>query len=725
MLQQKKNSLPVTACMCAVILLFGLSCSPPAGNNISETLIPAQSPLNTVEHGPLYTVDHEVSPTFYRFGTHMNGFKVMADHNWQAIDDFGTLILNDQNAIVIADMQTTNGSDPCEIRFDNDYSNGTVREFLTMKIEEETSNDTETTHTYAEAVGGIVAEPGTIYDVNGKIVGYALHVDDVEQYDGEIYSFAGAAGFDDPILFANIRTYDGYQPCHVRITGKERMGQGWVFYFFIEEWNYLDGNHNGERVDFLILERGIHRIRTSSDGRTPYFLEVGTYTPENSVLEWKNIQLCTDFSTSPIVITQSQTYVGDNQIVTRNINIEPENDTFQVRMYEEEARYAGGDNAHFAEEIGYLAIGPGRRLFQVDDPEYVSLITGYHEDNVNRQSCELYDVWGTDLGIPFYHPEQDRIFYVFGDTLTDRGYEQRSPVMSWSYMLSSSLDSVQSGIFESWISQNVKAVALWGTEWLPTDIPTTAWSMDGIMYIWSMRVDEWGIPGEWTCEYSRLMYSTGDGFPGTWNVASPAAERDERKSMGSVWPGEPDYVYFYVNYPGRTGKDPSGTHPVYLMRVRKDTFPEFNMNTEGQYLNGTYPNVEWVMGSHNWDHPTVVIPGNIGELSIKKFVLIDDHYLAMYFDYTDPGNPKLQIAQSEDVIGPWVVCGTVNLSSITDNPYGSGFINPYGGFMIGQISVQNTGSVDVYFTLSEWGDPVPNSVGSRYNVHLLKVLVHE
>lgn len=247
--------------------------------------------------------------------------------------------------------------------------------------------------------------------------------------------------------------------------------------------------------------------------------------------------------------------------------------------------------------------------------------------------------------------------------------------------------------------------------------------MNGAMYVYTMRVVDWSDPGEWNTEYSKLMYSNSGGAPGSWNEASHTADEDEIMSMAFVWPDEQDYVYFYVSYPGRLGKDPNRGHPVYVMRVAKSTFPTFNIETEGEYLNGQFPNAEWVAGKANWTNPTIIMKGNIGELSVKKFVSIDNYYLAMYFDYSDPDNKQFIMAQSETPYGPWTINGRIDLSDINNTPYGGRFLNPYGGYMIGQISDQNPGSVDVYFTLSEWGYGLP--LGDRYNVHMVKVLVHE
>lgn len=675
-------------------------------------------------------VETEAAPETFSFGQFMVGFREMADHNWKTLDSFGVPdITNDQGKIVIADIQSTNGADTCAIRFDNDYDNGNIRGHLRVSIQEEQSDDDETAHA-DEVIGGLLVDSGTLYDVNGRIIGEAHYRLDIDQVDGEVNSIAAGANMHNPVVFANIRTNDGTQPCHLRITGKERSGQGWIFSFIIEEWEYLDGDHTGERIDILLLEEGIHLIGYSHDGDHPAYLEVGKFTPEGSNLGWHTVKLASDFDNNPIVVTQTQTIAGWHQEITRNRNINAANHSFQVRIYEEEGRSENGDNSHLPEEIGYFAVGYGHRKYKIDAARYVNLMTGGHNSCVNRVICNSADVWGTDLGIPFYNSADDRIYYVFGDTFDGNSSgayrDQRSPVMARSAQVAYNLNNVRAGYLSNWLAGNTYADPLWPKpieNYTYTDIPTAAWYMNGYMYIYTMRVVDWPRPSEWNTIFSRLMYSGSGGAPGTWYEACRTADGDEIMSMAFVWPDETDYVYFYVSYPGRLGKDPNPGHPVYVMRVARNLFPDFTIETDGQYLNGQFPNAEWVSGKENWTDPTIVMQGNIGELSVKKFVSIDNYYLAMYYDFLAADQKKFIMAQSETPYGPWTEIGEIDLSQITNSPYGGGLVNTYGGYMIGQISAQNPGSVDVYFTLSEWG--VGDPLGDRYNVHMLKVLVHE
>lgn len=70
-------------------------------------------------------------------------------HNWSTID----FTNNYNNPVFLADMQTFNGSDPAGLRHQN-LSGGSVD----VKVEEESSGEKETDHTYGEEVGYFVID---------------------------------------------------------------------------------------------------------------------------------------------------------------------------------------------------------------------------------------------------------------------------------------------------------------------------------------------------------------------------------------------------------------------------------------------------------------------------------------------------------------------------------------------------------------------------------------
>ncbi|MBN1799232.1 MAG: glycoside hydrolase family 5 protein [Spirochaetales bacterium] len=308
-------------------------------------------------------------------------------HQWMDITQ------NNNNRIAIADIQTFEGNDPCNVRFDINDNNQNLR----CKIEEEYTYNDELNHTYAEKVAGLFVDAqeltsesvdgkGELYDINGEYIGNAVYTNITQESWDQTFTITvpfKIGIYHAPVVFANVRTYGGSQAIHTRIKNIEYKtvphSGYWEISYKLEEWeNNYDGRHNQERVDFLILKPGIHII--GSVGSYPILIEVGNYEMRNRDIDyndendWVNVDLITKFMQyAPIVITQSQSFKGNQQCVTRNKDIE--NDSFKTIIQEEEKRYKGdGDRLHNAETIGYLAFG-------------ITVHDAYHSSIVENNGC--------------------------------------------------------------------------------------------------------------------------------------------------------------------------------------------------------------------------------------------------------------------------------------------------------------------------------------------------
>lgn len=147
--------------------------------------------------------------------------------------------------------------------------------------------------------------------------------------------------YDRPVVLMKPLSHDGYDPCHPRV--------GYVaadsFAFKFEEWMYLDGVHTTETAHYLVLEAGT----LGFDGLPS---EAG-YVDTNH--HPSRVSFDRDFSTMPVVLTQSQTVQGPHPVVTRNEDLSV--DGLSVRLQEEDGEETGG--YHTWERTGFLAIEPG------------------------------------------------------------------------------------------------------------------------------------------------------------------------------------------------------------------------------------------------------------------------------------------------------------------------------------------------------------------------------
>ncbi|WP_435365106.1 S8 family serine peptidase [Haloarchaeobius sp. DYHT-AS-18] len=142
-----------------------------------------------------------------------------------------------------------------------------------------------------------------------------------------------------PVVVMEPPSYNGDHALHVRVRN---VGPS-SFEFRLEEWLIADGSHTTETVSYMVVEAGSH---TLADGRT---LEAGTVEVDEAD---DFVAFGTQFSSTPVVLSQVQTVVEDDPVVTRMKSVSTGG--FTVRLQEEEAR--GG---HATETVGYVAIAKG------------------------------------------------------------------------------------------------------------------------------------------------------------------------------------------------------------------------------------------------------------------------------------------------------------------------------------------------------------------------------
>jgi len=343
----------------SIILITIFTCTIPVSSSgsTSENKDSKKNEILLSEDDQSRAVVTQTSPYSKDYGP-FKCFWFMADHNWTTCNLTG--ITNDQNKVLMANMQTMNGVDPCSLRFDNSKSK------ITVKVEEEKSYDGEIKHN-DEIIGGFLIDSsslGWIYDIYGEKIGRAFFNNYTQTSKDQIFDIT--VNYDseisDPVAFAILRSSDDTAPTHVRITEvKVKSGGNIGIKFKVEEWLHTDGIHEKERVDFVVLEKGIHLIGSETYSGRPYLLEVGTYTPnDKSTVDDKKIKLLTHYDSIPLIITQSQKLVGKQPIVTRNHSIDTADESFKIRRNEEEARVkTNNDKQHDIEDIGYMALGLG------------------------------------------------------------------------------------------------------------------------------------------------------------------------------------------------------------------------------------------------------------------------------------------------------------------------------------------------------------------------------
>lgn len=237
----------------------------------------------------------------------------------------------DAAPIVLTSIETFNGPNTAGTRLNNVSSEG-----FDVKIEEEQSQDSETTH-IGEVVGFIALASGVVEDAVGNVIGEAGTVTVNQADEAQWHTVSLSKSYCNPIVIMQIMTFNGSDPCHTRV----RSVTGNSFEFQIEEWDYLDQTHTSEEIGYLVIEARRHQLLFGK------IIEAGTIGLDH---EWKTVDLGLAFSSSPVVVSRCQSRAGGQAVVTRERNVTTS--SFDVRLQEEEAN----DGVHATEVLGYLAI---------------------------------------------------------------------------------------------------------------------------------------------------------------------------------------------------------------------------------------------------------------------------------------------------------------------------------------------------------------------------------
>ncbi|MEE4265201.1 MAG: RHS repeat-associated core domain-containing protein [Desulfobacteraceae bacterium] len=159
-------------------------------------------------------------------------------------------------------------------------------------------------------------------------------------------------GYVDPVVFAQPSSFNGSDPCVVRIRDVGSEG----FTVYIQEAPNKDGGHTTETISWVVLETGSWELE---DGTR---LEVGHTDTTASVgpgvsNSWRPITLATPLAAVPAVLTQVQTANDPHWVKTRQQN--PGASGFQLSMEQDDAAVG----AHGLETVGWLAIEPASGMW--------------------------------------------------------------------------------------------------------------------------------------------------------------------------------------------------------------------------------------------------------------------------------------------------------------------------------------------------------------------------
>lgn len=345
---------------------------------------------------------------------------------------------------------------------------------------------------------------------------------------------------------------------------------------------------------------------------------------------------------------------------------------------------------------------------------YVRKVAQLTGEAGTRNTLEAFDVYGTDLGIPYYDGE--RLTFLFGDTYAAANFSGnwRSNVALYTTQQDYSQGIVFDGALtgngpaESGVTVQLTpgASAIFpllqaGAEKTPlthTCIPTGAVVLDGTTYVFYMEIDRNAFPagGGWGVYSCRVIKSTDHGaswtqVPGlVWQAKDASENEGDAPHFAQIYPMLADgYVYLYGLSGGRSGGAKLGRVPA----AQIEDF-EFYEYFTGRDENGA---ALWKQGTNglrytkNRESAYVIAPA-CGEMCVSY-----NEYLGKYLATYQSGS-QLVYRTADTPEGPFS-SPEVILSTNEDMPGG------YGAFTCPQLSDQ--GGKRIWLIVSQW-TPVYN-----------------
>lgn len=284
----------------------------------------------------------------------------------------------------------------------------------------------------------------------------------------------------------------------------------------------------------------------------------------------------------------------------------------------------------------------------IEGTRRISAVTGKW---ATTDTQTLFDVGGTDLGIPFTYRytdtdgnEKEELRVLFGDTFSNEFLigNWRSNVMG----ISTDTDFSDGLTFDSFVSTAGNGFA---TEIIPgihvsqqqmTAIPTGAMQIGDAVYVYYMGVRVWGDDGEWWNNLGGVYKSTdGQNYE---RVESMYIYANTMKNFTQNFPlvvdedhdGTDDYVYVY----GISGGRSAGTRcmRVSLKGENGEVLSDIEQQTRVEDLN----NYEYFNGFDESGNPA--------------WIAYNEYYMALVWNYSE---------EAEVITAP---CGEM---SVCYNPY--------------------------------------------------------
>lgn len=361
---------------------------------------------------------------------------------------------------------------------------------------------------------------------------------------------------------------------------------------------------------------------------------------------------------------------------------------------------------------------------KIEKVEDLGLVTG---TLANPSTKDVYNIGGTDLGIPYYDETRKQMYLLFGDTFASNDMDESKDWRSQVVGISKDLKLSNGLTFDSFISDSDgRAIQIIdsahdvnGVGGERTCIPTGGIAINGVHYVYYMSIREWLNVG-WDINFCALAKSTdAQNFEVLKDVywcededlgkenAQLILGRDkdevadhEAKDFLQIFPYQvDDYVYLFGLTAGRFGG-------CKLARVKTESIEIFD---EYEYYQGKdeegkpifIKGKEGLQGLY-FNEESYIVEPQVGELSVCYNAYLEKYVMSYY------SRNKIVMRTSSNLFD-WEEVEIITTSAE--------FIQLYGGFSH-ELYMEKDGKV-MYFIISQYLNKSLKEEG--YNCRLLRV----
>ena len=254
----------------------------------------------------------------------------------------------DDSPSLLTSLYSYDNGDNAHVRYLDATSTG-----VRLKVEEDTTFDTETTHTTEEvaylALGGegmLTARTPTVPVLEIGEVGQINNLTHTNQ------TITLSRTFVNPVVFMQSPSNNEAHPVVARVTNVQSN----QFTAFLAEPSNSDSIHGNETVTYLVLEAGRHILSSGTH------LEVGTFDTTGMVGNrisldvWQDVSFTQPFESEPVTLSQIQTHNGTGYLQTRTWDLFNSSSRVRLGLEPQESTTSAVTN----ETVGFLAIEAGR-----------------------------------------------------------------------------------------------------------------------------------------------------------------------------------------------------------------------------------------------------------------------------------------------------------------------------------------------------------------------------